>query len=155
MAVSFKGIMIDISKDSWFSLKAAFPHLVDVPSLSPKEDSAIQISSSDSKDHASSSDIPPGFEPAKKKSKQTKKKASSSNPLHRPFRKHLAMLKKVRYGRESEPEPEPEPGVDEIYLTALSLRFTNDYFFGDSKTIIYRNAAADIPNISAMFLLSY
>ncbi|XP_020276284.1 uncharacterized protein LOC109850642 [Asparagus officinalis] len=94
MAVSFKGITIDISKDSWFSLKAAFPHLVDVPSLSPKGDSAIQISSTDSKDQNSSSDIPPGFEPAKKKSKRTKKKISSSNPSHRPFRKHLAMIKK-------------------------------------------------------------
>ncbi|ONK66729.1 uncharacterized protein A4U43_C06F11350 [Asparagus officinalis] len=94
MAVSFKGITIDISKDSWSTLKAAFPHLVDVPSLSTKDDIAIQISSTDSKDLASSSDIPPGFEHAKRKPKPAKKKASSSHPVHRPFRKHLAMLKK-------------------------------------------------------------
>ncbi|ONK56688.1 uncharacterized protein A4U43_C10F11680 [Asparagus officinalis] len=99
IAVSFKGVTINISRDSWAILRAAFPNLEEASTLPTKADRAIQISLSDLTDLASTSDPPPGFEKANNKAKRVKKKVTSGIHMPMPFKKHLSKMKK---GKKSE-----------------------------------------------------
>ncbi|ONK68130.1 uncharacterized protein A4U43_C05F7760 [Asparagus officinalis] len=95
MEVSFKGIPIKITRDSWAMLSVAIPDLAGNSKVDPLSSKAspqvVVSSSSDSLEGASSSAPPPGFEHVKRSSK---KKSSKRMLACLPHRKHLSIMKR-------------------------------------------------------------
>ncbi|ONK77936.1 uncharacterized protein A4U43_C02F12490 [Asparagus officinalis] len=95
MEVSFKGIPIKITRDSWTMLSVAIPDLVGNSKVDPLSSKAspqvVVSSSSDSLEGASSSTPPSCFEHVKRSSK---KKSSKRMLAYLPHKKHLAIMKR-------------------------------------------------------------